>query len=374
MKVVVLQENLEKGLLTLQHIISQKTQLPILSHVLLKSIKDSLIISATDLEIGAQVNLGVKVEEEGEIAIPAKLFYDLTSTLPHDKITLVSDKQTLNLQTTGVKSSLLGMDSSEFPKIFEEEKEEIGKMRKSILMEIVKKVCFAASGDEGRPALTGVLIQTGEELTIVATDGYRLSMKKVSDGIFKNNLGNFLIPVRIFKQIPLFLSGDGKDEDVVFYLSKTKKQLIVEVNENIIVGRLIEGDFPDYERIIPKTKNTTVEIESDQFVKAVKSCAIFARESANIIKMKIDKDLIVFSANSPQVGENTVTLEANVSGEENEIAFNSRFLLEMFSNIDAKELVFEMTGPLAPGVFKIKDDDSSFHIIMPVRIQAEASE
>lgn len=371
MKAVVLQENLEKALSIIQHNVSQKSQLPILNHILIKTAKNNLVVLATDLELGSEIHIGAKIEREGEIAIPLKLFFDLTSTLPREKITLTSEKHSLLVETTGITSSLLGMDPLEFPKIFEEDKEEIGRMKKSVLVELVEKVSFAASTDEGRPVLTGVLVQIGEVLTIVATDGYRLSMQKIPGGTFESKQGSFLIPVRVLRQIPLFLLEKEKDSDIIFYLSKTKNQLIVQIGENILVGRLIEGEFPNYERIIPKTQNTTAILDREQFLKAVKSCAIFARESANIIRIKLDKDAIIFSANSPQVGENRVTLEAKTTGDENEIAFNSRFLLDMLSNIDVEEIVFEMTGPLNPGVFKIKDDDSFLHIIMPVRIQAQ---
>lgn len=360
---------MEQALSIINHVVSQKSQLPILNHVLVKATKNSINLSATDLEIGIEFSLGAKVEREGELAIPAKILHELVASLPHEKITLSSQEQSLLVEAPKIKATVLGINSSEFPKIFEGEKELLFEIEVQELKKAIGRVYFASSTDEGRPVLTGVLLKVDENIQMIATDGYRLSMQLVRKTGKKKQGISLLVPARVLKQLLLFLSE--KEGLVAFYKSKTNNQIIVATNDNIIVGRLLDGDFPPYEKIIPKSLETTAILDAEEFLKAVKTCAVFARESANIVRMKLEKDGIYFSANSPQVGENVVKLDVGVEGEENEIAFNIRFLLDLLSNMEATEVVFEMTGPLNPGTFKIRNDDSFLHIIMPVRIQTE---
>jgi DNA polymerase-3 subunit beta len=153
------------------------------------------------------------------------------------------------------------------------------------------------------------------------------------------------------------------------YISKESSQILFEQGETLLIGRLIDGTFPNYEKIIPTDFSANIQFDREEMLKAVKICSIFARDSANIIKLSLSKNQILVSSKSPSLGENTVTVDATLKGEENEIAFNSRYLIDVLSGITDKELVFEMTGPLNPGVFKIKDDNSYLHLIMPVRLQ-----
>ena len=158
-------------------------------------------------------------------------------------------------------------------------------------------------------------------------------------------------------------------EEVGVYSSGKNNQIIFFLKEAVLVGRLIEAEFPSYEKIIPSDFSTRVVTDREEFQKAVKTCSIFARESANIVKMSLEKQKIVVSESAPSLGETSVEVEALVEGEENEIAFNARYLLEFLANVDCEKIIFEMTGPLNPGVFKLDDDKDFLHIIMPIRIQ-----
>ena len=205
---------------------------------------------------------------------------------------------------------------------------------------------------------------------MVATDGYRLSFKKHlfgKKGQQKEGV-SMLVPSRVVRELILIT----KDTDEVkTYISKENNQIIFCQNDLTLVGRLIEADFPAYEKIIPPDFSTKTEFDKDALQKAVKACYVFARSSANIVKLSIRKEKIIAYVNTPSVGENTVEVEAKTIGEENEIAFNARYLLDLFSNIEEESMVFEMTGPLNPGVFKIAGDDSFLHLIMPIRVQQE---
>jgi DNA polymerase-3 subunit beta len=152
-------------------------------------------------------------------------------------------------------------------------------------------------------------------------------------------------------------------------VSEKNNQILFSQGETSLVGRLIEAEYPNYEKIIPTEFNTKTEVAREALQNAIKICSVFARETANIIKFSIDKNKIIVSANSPSVGEDTVEIEAKTSGEENEIAFNAKYLLDVLAAVNEENLIFEMTGPLNPGVFKIKGNDSFLHLIMPIRVQ-----
>jgi len=264
------------------------------------------------------------------------------------------------------------ISKEEFPKLYEEKGEKILTLNKEILQKELPKIIFAASADLGRPALSGILIKKEEngKILIVATDGYRLSLKQTQPQKQKkeqkDNNKTFLVPARIIRETTVLKDEEG---DVEVFMSEEKNQILFEQNGTVIVGRLIDAEFPNYEKIIPTESITKTFFDKEEMQKAVKICAIFARDSANIIKFDIKNNKIIVSANTQSIGENSVEVEAKTIGDENEIAFNARYLLEMFSNVEENDIVFEMTGALNPGVFKIKDDPTFLHLIMPIRVQ-----
>ena len=181
-----------------------------------------------------------------------------------------------------------------------------------------------------------------------------------------NEEQSFIVPARVFKEL---LAINEEESIISMFVSQGSNQILFEKGQTNLIGRLIEAEFPQFEKIIPSDFSVSVTFDSEEMQKAVKICSIFARDAANIIKLSLKKDHIVVSSSSSSVGENTVNVDAVLSGEENEIAFNARYLLDLFANVSAKEMVFEMTGPLNSGVFKIKDDTSFLHLIMPIRVQ-----
>lgn len=380
MKLVVSTEQLQKKLPFLNHAVSSKSQLPVLLNLLLEA-KDALLtLSATDLEIGIQTEIPATVEEAGGVTVPAKVFTELIASLPNEQITLETTSTLLEVRTKKTKSVFQTITQDEFPNLYEEKGIEIATLKKEAAYADFEKVAFAASGDMGRPALSGILIKRDvsgdggslEGLLLVATDGYRLSLKHQSSEVKNADSQliwqkSLLVPARVLKEIVLLKQGDS---DISVFVSSKNNQILFEVDTTTLIGRLIEADFPVYERIIPTEYSTRATFTREELQKAVKVCSIFARETANIVKLSLKKNAIVVSANTPSVGENTVEVEAQVAGEENEIAFNARYVLDVLSHVEAEELYFEMTGPLNPGVFKIVEDDSYLHLIMPIRVQS----
>jgi DNA polymerase III subunit beta len=367
MKITFLSDNLQGKIAFLNHAVSTRGQLPILSNFLLEAKNGKLTISATDLEIGISSTIPVNVEKEGSTTIPAKNFSDLLSNIVSQKITLTLEGETLNLTGEKIKASFQTMPAEDFPKLYEEKGEEIINVKKSDIEEYVSRIVFSAAIDSSRPALSGVLLDKDKEgVLLVATDGYRLSLQK---NVFRTSQGlakPLVVPARIIKEL---LSIKEETDGVKIFVSEKNNQIIFLQNETVLVGRLIDAEYPDYEKIIPTEFSTKVEIERDALQNAIKICSVFARETANIIKLSIEKERMIVSANSPSVGEDVVDVDAKTTGEENEIAFNAKYLLDFLSAVNEEVLIFEMNGPLNSGVFRIKGDNSFLHLIMPIRVQ-----
>ncbi len=340
MKFSLTTTDLQKTLSFVNHAISSKNQLPILSTVLLNVEKEKISFSATDLEIGIEATLPAEVIEEGSVAIPAKLFTEFISSLPQEKITVELKNTTVHIQGKKTNASIPTMNREEFPLLYEEKGEEVLRVKGDALKKDVKSVVFATSIETTRPVLSGVLFsQTQNEFLYVATDGYRLSLKKAKEQktVDQKEI-SLIVPSRVVREIMSF----HDTSDVVLYLSKKNNQIIFTQGNTTLVGRLIEGEFPKYQKIIPQEATTTSRFDREELQKAVKTCAIFARESANVITFQLQKEKIIVQA----TGENSVEIEASLTGEENEIAFNARYLIDVLANIDENDLVFEMTGPV----------------------------
>lgn len=370
LKATLLVKNLKEGLSFSFHGVSSRSQLPVLLNFLIVAKGSSLTISSTDLEIGLVANIPAKVENAGEVSVPAKTFFDLVSSIEQEKIDLGELEGTLKLSGQGISATLPTLPASEFPKLFEEKGDKIGDIEKGEFDDEVSKIVFASSQDTGRPALSGVLIKKeAKDLIIVATDGFRLSLKKGPSLGLKSTLEKpLLVPSRVVREV-VSVKNEGEGMRVLIYASDKNNQIVFECGNYLIVGRLIEAEYPNYEKIIPDDFSTKVTFDRLSAQNAVRSCSVFAREAANIIKMSVLKDKVRFSASASSVGEDEVDVEAKTEGEENEIAFNARYLLEFFSNMSGETVDFEMTGPLNAGVFKIPEDKNFLHLIMPIRIQ-----
>ena len=369
MKVLILKENLEKALSIVSKGLSLKPQLPILSHLLLKAHHNQLELFSTNLELGIIYTTPAKVEKEGEVAVPGKLLTEFVSSLFTDKIELEATEKNLLVKTNKTRGNLSVGNPSDFPP-FPEPSPVSKKLPLIKIKDAVLRTIFAASTDEGRPILTGVrTVISDSKLFLSSTDGYRLSKEEVDLGAKLQPL-EVILPAQSLLEM-IRIAEIIKAEEVDFLIIENKNQVVFGLPHTKIFTRLIDGEFPNIEKIIPTGFKTKFMVNKDSFHQAVKTTSIFARGSANIIKIKIEKDGLKLSANTPQVGSEEDFIEARTEGEEIEVAFNFRFLLDLLNNFPDKELVFESLGSLSPGVFKAKSEKYSFlHIIMPVRVQS----
>lgn len=367
MDLEVLQENLSKALSITSRFVSSRAQLPVLANILLKSDKTKLTLSATNLETSASISLGAKIKNDGELTIPAKNFFEIVSNLPLGTIHLVSEKENLKIEGAGFNGRISGMNSSDFPKVPQVvKKDESIDLTKTEFLIALPQVLFAASSDETRPVLTGIyFILSKKNLSLVATDGFRLSKKVIDfEGFTKE------IKTVIPKNILLEVSRIGEESGNVLLVIKEKEKQVVFGFDNLILSsRVLEGEYPDYEKIIPKSSNVKVRADKEELLRAVRLASVFARDSANIVKIKTLKDSIKLSAESSQVGNQETTVDAKIEGEQIEISFNYKFLEDFLRVVTGEEVLMEFNNASSPGVFTDPKDPNFLHLIMPVKIQ-----
>ena len=366
MKVSFLLDNVNKKLPWVSRIVSSRSEMPILSSVLIEAAKGKIEISATDLETGIIIEAPANIEEEGRVVVSSKTFIEILGNLTGEKVNLeTEDDKKIIIKTKNTKTTLSASSEEEYPKIYEEKGKEWARLSAEELEREIKRVVIAASVDGERADLSGVLIKKdGSSKTFVATDGYRLSLQVKKEKGGEKEEKEIIIPARLLRDQVSMRAGVVQ----ILYSEKTN-QVILKREEAVVVGRLIQAKFPDYQRILPTEYSTKAVFDRKEMQQAIKMCVVFAREASNVIKFSVGKNKITVSANAPTLGEGTVDVAAKVEGEENDIAFNARYLTELLANIDDEEMILEMTSPVAPGVFKIVGDDSFLHLIMPIRVQ-----
>ncbi|OGC50946.1 DNA polymerase III subunit beta [candidate division WWE3 bacterium RIFCSPHIGHO2_01_FULL_40_23] len=374
MKFTCLQENLVKGLSTVGKAVSLKGSLPVLSNVLISSDNGRLKLSATNLETAITTWIGASIDREGAVTIPARILSEFVSNLPPSSIVGEVEGNILKLSCEKALSKFNGLDASEFPDLPVFTEDSHLNIDSKLFGEAVLEAAFAAAVDESRPVLTGVLVNASKDgLYMVSVDGFRLAEKIVSlNG--KNLKKPFLavIPAKTLLEVAR-LVGSLKDP-LEISLSEEGNLVIFKVGDVLITSRTIDGDFPEYKKLIPeKDKGTTVvKLPAKDFVNALRLSNVFAKEASSVVRIKVDSSenaVFVLSSNS-EVGENNSKVSAEVSGKDMEVAFNSKFIMDVFNNVKSDEFVFslpEKIGPGVPGVFKPSERDDHTYLVMPMQ-------
>lgn len=373
MKVTVLQENLLPKLVTVARVTSAKSALPVLENIFLSAEKGKLILSATDLETGIITTVGAKVEKTGALTVPARLLVGLVSNLPPGKVTLRVEREILTVEAESVSSKLNGLSAEEFP-TFAIEGKELFTLKASELRKAIDQVSFAAAQDESRPILTGILLRlTEKELILTGVDGFRLAEKRVKiSPSAKAGLGSeelsLVVPARGLMEVGrLLTSGE------VRILVPEPTQLLFETEEFSIFTQSLEGEFPDYEQIIPTNFETKLSFAKEELAKAVQLTSVFSSKGASIIKLSFNppKKLVEVSSQEAELGEVKIEVGIKGEGKKGEIAFNSRYLADGLSALTSEEVELSLSSSLDPVMFQMPSDPSYLHVIMPVRLQGE---
>jgi DNA polymerase-3 subunit beta len=364
-----MQENLARGLSVVSRAVSSRSTLPVLANVLLKTEDAGLKLTATNLEIGITYWVPGKIETDGATTVPARLLTDLVNSLPAgDRVDLdLQAGDTLHLKSGRFETNIKGIDADEFPAIQTAGERPTTRIAQNVLRKALAEVTFAAASDEARPILTGVLARfEGDRLTLAAADNYRIAVRTIPilDAVPETSV---VIPARALNELARVLSD--VDEPVEVVLAAGRNQVLFHLEGVDLVSRLIDGQFPNYQQVLPQTHNTRAVLDREELLRAVRPAALIAHESANIVKLQIGGDGdagITVSANA-EVGDHVGAVEAAVEGDPTTIAFNARYLADVLTNVDADQFALELNGPLSPGVFKPIGDDQYVHVVMPVR-------
>lgn len=365
MKLSCLQENLSKGVQTVSRLVSTKGALEILSHILLKTEEGRLKLSATNLEVGINYKIGAKIDNDGAITVPARLFSELVAQLPHGKIDLEVTDNTLKTKIDQFESSVKGLSADEFPLIPKIKEKKLFSVTAKELKEAINAVSFSAAPDETRPVLSGIFFKTEKgKLTLVATDSYRLAEKNIKlkeAGVVEKEA---IIPAKSMVELTRILDDPNKEVDV--FLDET--QVMFETDEVEFTSRLIEGKFPDYKQIIPVNHDTKAVVTSADLLNVIKVTSLFSREAAGSVTLEVDpKGKIEAISATSQYGESNAACNAKVEGKEAEIIFNSKYILDVLSNLSDGEISFELSGKLNAAVMKKEGRDDFVYVIMPLR-------
>ncbi|MBI2764067.1 MAG: DNA polymerase III subunit beta [Chloroflexi bacterium] len=371
MKLSVMQENLARGLSVVSRAVSTRSTLPVLANVLLRTEDAGLKLTATNLEIGITYWVPGKIESDGATTVPAKLLTDLVNSLQGgDRIDLeLGAGETLDLHCGRFESHIKGIDAEEFPAIQTTGERPTTRIAQNVLRRALEETAFAAATDEARPILTGVLCRfEGDTVTLAAADNYRIAVKTIPvlDSVADTSV---VVPARALTELMRVLSDSEAPVEIV--LAQARNQILFHLEGVDLVSRLIDGQFPNYQSVMPQSHTTRAVLDREELLRAVRPAALIAHESANIVKLQVssgaDADAgITVSANA-EVGDHVGQVEASVEGDGTTIAFNAKYLADVLTNVNADQFALELQGPLAPGVFKPIGDDQYVHVVMPVR-------
>ena len=376
MKVTVLQENLARGLGTVAKAVSPRSTLPVLANILIASDEGRLRLSATNLEMGITCWIPARIDEEGSTTVPARTFSDLVGTLPGDQVLLKLDPatQTLNLRGGTSTNDIKCIDAQEFPPMPVPDFEGAVQINVGDFREMIHQVAFAASSDEARPVLMGVLVQVEKDkLTMAAADGFRLSVRKAVLSTPSPAPVSAIVPAQALKELARVATDS--EEPIYMVLPKGRGQVVFRVKDVEVVSQLIDGTFTDFQQIIPRSYKSRTLVSTSSLLKACKQAEIFAREGSNVARLnmktaqsEMQPSEVEISATSEETGKNETIVEATVDGSGLLIAFNVKFLREALEVIRTPNVALETSAPNAPGVVKPVGDDQFLHVIMPMHL------
>jgi len=375
MKVSVLQENLSHGLSIVARAVSPRSTLPVLGNILIATDEGRLRLSATNLELGITCWIGAKIEEDGSTTVPARTFTDLVSTLPPDQVQmdLSVRTQTMNVRCGPSNTDLKCIDAQEFPPMPVPDLNGGIHLNVADLKEMIQQVVFAASTDEARPILTGVLMTVdGNQITLASADGFRLSVRSAEISASIEQPISAVIPARALSELSR-ISTDGKDS-VTMVLPPRSGRVIFRTKDTELASQLIEGAFPDYQQIIPRGHQTRTVLSTASFLKACKQAEIFAREGSLIARVSItpggelQPGTVEISGQSEETGSNQTVVDASIEGPPLLIAFNVRFLREVLDVVKTPNVALETSVDTSPGVIRPVGDSNFLHVIMPMHL------
>lgn len=377
MQVSCLQQNLRRGLAIVGRAVATRSNLPVLQNVKIATEDSMLVLTATNLDIAITTRIGAQVEEEGEITIPARLLTDFVNSLPDERIDIKTSVEPLSigLKCQRFEANINGTDAEEFPPIPTVDEGATIKVDPQVLREAIAYVAFAAATEDSRPVLTGIKVEVnGEDFTFAAADGFRLA---VYDGKLTEPLSEpteFIIPAKTMQEVGRLIGGD--DSEVEFTVTSAGTHALFNIGTVEIVSQLMPGSFPNFRSLIPSEHRNRVIVQQSDFMRAVRSASIFARDGSGIVRVQIMGDEegsgISISSRAEELGDNQGEIDGEVEGEvddQSRIAFNNKYLSEVLDVLGDGEIAFEITSASSPGVVRSVSKEGYTHVVMPMFVQ-----
>lgn len=362
MKIKILKEDLIQGIQTVQNIVSSKTTLPILSNMLIETRKDCIKLNTTDLDIGISCELPVETIEEGAITIPAKRFSDIAKELPSGEIVITVKKNNqVDIEGKKCRFKLIGLPKEEFPKFPEFKSKDAVQISQKEFKEMIRMTQFAVSHEEARYVLNGILIEVEEQIIkMVATDGKRLAkIEKPLLSPAKEDL-SVIIPIKAVQEIYRNLKEEG---DV--RMIKGMNQVLFDIEGILIASRIIEGEFPNYNQVVPKPSPQKINVGTQDLLSAIRRANLLSTPDFQAIKFEVFLDKMVVSKSTPNVGESREEVAINYNGKEMIVGFNPQYLIDVLKNIEEEQVSLELLGPDKAGVIRM---DEYVYLALPMRI------
>ncbi|MDP2820740.1 MAG: DNA polymerase III subunit beta [bacterium] len=373
MNLIVLKENLKRGLDVVERVIGKNISLPILNNIFLSSEKNFLKLSATDLEIGIHYWVLTKIEKEGSVVIPGRVLSSFISYLQDQKINIKSKGLDLVIEAEKNRTQIKGFDANEYPIIPKIESEEFIEVNSQKFIEGLNQVVEVVSTAQMRPEITGILLFFDKDaIKIVGTDSFRLAEKKITINTKIKDAKTFIIPKKTIKEL-ISVFGDKKQKIKIFF---SPNQIMFESNieeiehpEVQIISRLIDGDYPNYQEIVPKSFATQAVVNRDELIRQIKTASLFVDKN-NEIKVSVNPENkeIEIKVQNPDIGENTASLQAKIKGEKIDISFNWKFLLDGLVNIKSDQVLIGLNGEEGPAIVKSIEEEDYIYVVMPVKI------
>ncbi len=372
MIVSVLQENLAKSLNIVAKAVDSNPALPVLANVLLETEDSRLKISATNLELSITMWIGAKVEQSGSITLPARTFNELVNNLSRERVDLRLDAatHTVHLRCGVQTSNIRGIDADEYPPINHNESADL-QLEGEALIEMINQTAFAAAREQNRPILTGVYVQLdGQKLTMAAADGYRLAVRTADISETFSEKRDMVIPARTMSEIARIVEGD---QEVGIALPSQRNSVTIFAPNILISSQLLEGRFPDFASIIPRSFVTSTVLYTQDLLIVCQRAEIFARDNANSANLSVkpaqnpgEPAEVLIVGKSAERGDSEGMLDATAEGEALDISFNIRYLIDVLRVIKEERVVFQSNGPENPGLLKPENRDDFVHVIMPM--------
>jgi DNA polymerase-3 subunit beta len=366
MKLICTKENLKKGLFVVSRVVGAGNPLQVLNNILVKTDQGRIKLSSTNLEIGVNTWVGGKIEEDGALTVPAKLINEYINNLPTEKVTLEShDNTTLNLESENYHTNIKGLSHEDFPLIPQVTDEPFAKIDADELRSAFAETIWASAANETQPEISGVFMGFEEDKArVAATDRYRLAERTAKLLEPARGTKEVIIPARTVSEVYKILSVSHGTVEIYF----SESQVLFKFDETELISRLIDGAYPDYRQIIPKSFKTEAVVSRTEFIHALKAASFFAPDSNNVtVEVKPGKGIVV-TASSMASGENTTQVEAKVTGDENAAVFNYRYVLDCLNNLSEATVNFKMINDSSPAAISPVGRDNYTYIVMPIKL------